>query len=389
MKHLIILLLAAFPLGQLARLSIPGTEIVLHPNDFIVAFVVFLGLLVKRKNLIIAITASPMTKPLFLFAGAVLVSLVFNLTRFSPQQLLSSALYPMRFFVYAGLFYVFSSLKQEEKNLTNRWLLVTALIVTAFGLVQYIFVPNVAFLSALDWDDHYYRLIGSFLDPGFTGAILTLGLVFVYLNKPSPRFPPFVSLPTSFVLFIIYSALALTYSRASYLMYLVSFAALAFYRKSLKIFLIAALVMAITIPLLPKTFGEGTKLSRENSILVRIKNWGISFDVWRRNPVVGTGFNTYRYVVGVESQSHSGGADSSILLVLATSGLIGFLAYLNLLRVMWNTGASNLLFKTAFLGILAHSWFNNTLFYPWVMEWLWITLAVSGQQSAVRENTSR
>lgn len=365
MKYLIILVLAIFPLGQLARLNVPGTEIVLHPNDFVVAVVFFWWLWAKRKNLISTFLSSPLTKPLLLFAGTAVISLVFNLTRFSPQQLLTSALYPIRFFVYAGLFHVFSNLESSERTLTNRWLLISILIITVFGLAQYVFVPNVAFLSALDWDDHYFRLIGSFLDPGFTGAILALGLLVAYFRH-------------RWILVPVYIALALTYSRASYLMYLVSFAAIAFYRKSIKILMVSVLVLAVTIPLLPKTFGEGTKLSRENSVLVRIKNWGISLNVWQQNPIFGVGFNTYRYVVGASSQSHSGGADSSLLLVLATTGVVGFLSYLYLLWVMWRIGNNNLLFKASFLGILIHSWFNNTLFYPWAMEWLWITLAIRG-----------
>lgn len=371
MKYLIILLLAIFPLGQLARLNAPGTEIVLHPNDFIVAVVFFWWLWAKRKNLISTFLSSPLTKPLLLFAGAAVISLVFNLTRFSPQQLLTSALYPPRFFIYAGLYFVFSDLKSPDKKLTERWLLISLLIIAIFGLAQYVFVPNVAFLSALDWDDHYFRLIGSFLDPGFTGVVLALGVVLVFLNAKKLS-----NLTTFLPLTAIYLALALTYSRASYLMYLVSFAAISFYKKSLKIFLVASLILLITLISLPRFSGEGTRLSRENSIVARVKNWGTSIGVWRQNPIFGVGFNTYRYVIGASSQSHSGGADSSLLLVLATTGIVGFLSYLYLLWAMWRIGKNNLLFKASFLGVLVHSWFNNTLFYPWVMEWLWILLAL-------------
>lgn len=376
MKYLIVLLLAVFPLGQLARLTVPGTEIVLHPNDFVVAAVVLWWVVSKRKQVVSTILTAPLTKPLLLFAGAVVISLVFNLTRFSLQQLLASALYPVRFFIYAGLFYVFSGLKSTEKKLANRWLLISTLIIVAFGLVQYIFVPNVAFLSAFDWDDHYFRLVGSFLDPGFTGGILVLGLVLIFLQTKSLR-----NVKNFLALLLTYAAMALTYSRASYLMYIVSFAAISFYRKSVKIILVAALILAVTLPILPKTFGEGTKLGRENSITARIKNWGISLGVWQKSPLFGVGFNTYRYVIGVESQSHSGGADSSILLVLATTGILGLLAYLNLFRVMWLIGRDNLLFKASLVGIVVHSWFNNTLFYPWVMEWLWIILAITAGTS--------
>ena len=113
--------------------------------------------------------------------------------------------------------------------------------------------------------------------------------------------------------------------------------------------------------------------------------------VWQTSPVVGVGFNAYRYakyqqgILNEEGllESHSGaGADSSILFVLATTGVVGLMAYLNLGFNLWKYAAGNILFKTSLLGIIAHSFFNNTLFYPWAMEWLWLTLALG----AVKEN---
>ncbi len=350
MKYLLLLLLIIFPFGQLARWPLFGTEAVLHLNDLVVLIVLLVGL---RK------VSGPVARALLLFALAIGLSLAINAPNFTPRELIVAALYPARFFAYAGLYFVF----QKVKFPTKRWLLMAALIVALSGLLQYILLPNVAFLSAQDWDDHYFRLVGTYLDPGFTGAILVLGLL-VAATWPAR--------------ILIYLAMALTYSRASYLMYLVSFAALAVYKKSLKIFVLAAVVLFLTIPLLPKSTGEGTKLTRENSLLARIGNWQESLTIWQTAPVFGVGFNTYRYVRGIAPESHSGaGADSSILLVLATTGLVGLLAYLNLLRVMWQTARGNIIFKISFLGILVHSFFNNTLFYPWVMEWLWILLALS------------
>lgn len=362
MKYLVILLFAVFPLGQLTRFNIPGTEIVLHLNDFVV-FAAVLFWLFKRPKI-----SGPLVKPLLFFGAAIAMSLLLNVARFTPRELLTAALYPLRFFTYAGLYFLFRDLSTDNQKLAFRWLLIVALITTAFGLAQYIFVPDVAFLAAFDWDDHYYRLIGTFLDPGFTGAILVLGLLVAYFLRSQAVIP-------------IYIALALTYSRASYLMYLLGFAAVAYYKKSLKIAAIAALILGATILVLPKSTGEGTKLSRENSIIARINNWKQTVTVWSEHPLFGVGFNTYRYVVGASPQSHSGGADSSIFLVLATTGTLGVASYLYLLWTMWKMGKSNLLFAASFLAVVAHSFFNNTLFYPWVMEWLWIALAIRGYTS--------
>lgn len=373
MKYLALFLLILFPLGQLIRLSVPGTEIVIHPNDLAVAGLVIVWL-IRRKDQLFRFAKLPLVRPLALFALAVLVSLLANLFRFSPQELLTAALYPLRFFAYAGLYFVFRDTFLENPKPFLRWLLIAILIITGFGLAQYVFVPNVAFLSALDWDDHYYRLVGNFLDPGFTGAILALGLLQAYFRRHRWLLVP-----------PIYAALALTYSRASYLMYLVIFASVAFYKRSWRIIFVALTVLILTVFLLPKSNGEGTKLNRENSILARINNWKESVTVWGQNPVFGVGFNTYRYMVNVPSQSHSGGADSSIFLVLATTGIVGEAAFIYLLWKMWQAGS--FISKASLLGILVHSFFNNTLFYPWVMEWLWITLAISAQGARYREQS--
>ena len=350
MKYLLYFFLIIFPFGQLARWDL-GNSIVLHLNDLAVLVVLIFGL----RNI-----SGPVAKALGLFLITIILSVLFNFTRFTPAQLFVATLYPLRFFAYAGLYFVF-----RKQKISSRWLIMAAIIIAATGILQYIFLPDVSFLKALDWDDHYFRLVGTYLDPGFTGAILVLGL----LLAPMPA------------KILIYIAFALTYSRASYLMYLVSFATIAFYQKSLKIFVTAAIILGLTILVLPKSSGEGTKLERENSILARIHNWQESLSLWQKSPVFGLGFNTYRYVRAASPESHAGaGADSSILLVLATTGVLGLLAYLNLLRTMWQLGKASLLFKASFLGILVHSFFNNTLFYPWVMEWLWILLALSDFQ---------
>lgn len=351
MKYLIVLLFLVFSFGQLDRISIRGNEVVLHINDL--AVLVFL-LFALRK------ISCPLIKPLLFFLFAIILSLLLNFKHFKPFELLVASLYPIRFFLYAGLYFAVKNLSAENKKLTQRWLFLAIVIVAITGLLQYIFLPNVAFLSAFDWDDHYYRLIGLFLDPGFTGIILVLGLIMAFPKK---------------IMLLFYAAIVLTYSRASFLAFLVS---MAVYKK----FLIAALVLILTLPILPKAPSEGTNLNRENSTWARINNWRMTLNIWKTSPIFGVGFDTYRYVQKIDSNSHSGaGADSSILLVLATSGLLGLLAYTSLLLTMWRLGRHNLVFAAGFLAILVHSFFNNTLFYPWVMEWLWILLALSSSDS--------
>jgi len=348
MNYLVFILLVLFPLGQLARTSFLF-------NDVAVGAVVFIYAIRNFSKIV----RDPITKPLVLWVLVMAGSLLINISNYSYSQILAAFFYQLRFLAYSGLYFL-----AQSHPLLKRGIILGIILVGVAGILQYLLLPDVSFLSAFDWDDHYYRLVSTFLDPGFTGVILLIGLV----ASHNPLF------------FIV---IMLTYSRATYLAYLFSFAVLAIYQKSVKVFVIAALALAIALPLLPKSTGEGTKLSRENSIYARINNWKESISIWQKSPIFGVGYNTYRYVrTGVTAQSHSGaGADSSILFVLATTGVVGLLTYLYLLLTMARLGKNNPTFLAIMAGVFVHSWFNNTLFYPFVLECMWVLLGSRGEST--------
>jgi O-antigen ligase len=348
---MLVLLLTTFIFGQLLRVNV-WPDVTIHLNDILVGIVGGIGLIRGIRKI---------PRAWWLWAGAMILSLLVNIGQYPVKELLVSSLYLVRWLAYAGLFFALANLK--DKVLLKKGLVIVALTVAFLGIAQYLLLPDVSFLAAQNWDDHYFRLVSTFLDPGFTGIILVLGLILIFQKLPLAS--------------VIFTALLLTYSRASYLAYLVGFTALSYFKKSVKIILVAGLILVLSIPLLPKTSGEGTKLGRENSVFARLNNWQEAVGVWQRAPVFGVGFDAYRYATGATLASHAGaGADSSLLLVLATTGIVGFLAYLNVLRWMWFRG--KLLFRVSFLAVLVHSWFNNTLFYPWAMEWLWLLLILDG-----------
>ncbi|MEK9201187.1 MAG: O-antigen ligase family protein [Patescibacteria group bacterium] len=259
--------------------------------------------------------------------------------------------YLFRFFIYATLPFF-----HDQKRLVYRLGIVTVVA----GLAQYVFLPDVRFLSALGWDDHYYRVIGSFLDPGFTGLLLVLFLVFFFEHRHR------------FMTILSYLALALTYSRSSYLAFSVAFAIIAWQKRSIIIFAKAILILLFTLIILPRNSGgEGVRLSRTSSIQARITNWKESLQIFSDHPIIGVGFNTYRFAKKdygfLENRdwqtNHAGaGADSSLLFVAATTGLLGLTAYLLYLKKLYM-----ILDTKYFIPIIAHSIFLNSLFYPAVM----------------------
>jgi O-antigen ligase len=377
MKKLFLLaLLFSFCLGQLGRFDIPRTNITLHFNDLFIFSTVTIWLIFRRQKAIKFIRKGTLYRPIFFVILTMSISLLVNAFHFHPLELATSALYLVRWVYFAGFFFFLKMEFANEKVILRRGFILGAVIISVTGLLQYIFVPNTVFLAQSGWDDHYFRLIGVFFDPGFTGAILAVLLAATYLSrKRITDFAPAI---------LVYAALSLTYSRASYLMYLIIFAALSYFKKSLKILIISTVILVATIFVLPKHPGEGTKLNRDNSVFARIKNWQQSISIWTTAPIFGVGFDTYRYVqrdrgllsLKASEQSHAGaGADSSILLILATTGIVGFTAFMFLLRSVWKESQDDLILKTILPAVLFGSFFNNLLLYAWAMELIWVLLA--------------
>ena len=99
-----------------------------------------------------------------------------------------------------------------------------------FGLIQYLFWPDFTYFDVYQWDPHLYRLVSTFFDPTFTGLIYLFFIITVFLNQNFPYRLP--------ILTISYLAMILTYSRATYLCFLLAFAFISHKTKKPKIFLL-------------------------------------------------------------------------------------------------------------------------------------------------------
>ncbi len=278
--------------------------------------------------------------------------------------------YLFRFFIYSSLAFFGETL--FDKKYLHKLIYILGLVVVFGGLSQYIFLPDVRFLSAWSWDDHYYRIIGSFLDPGFTGLLLVL--FFIYYLSRGHRM----------IAIMAYLSLVLTYSRSSYLAFLVAMLVMSIQRRSISFFVKASLILGVTILALPRSSqGEGVKLERTSTIQARVINWQQSWQIFSDHPVLGVGFNMYRFAQKdygyLEeknwSVNHAGaGADSSLLFVSATTGLMGLVFYLGYLKSLYQ-----ILDTRYMIPILVHSLFLNSLFYPAVL--LLIALLIKADNS--------
>jgi len=131
------------------------------------------------------------------------------------------------------------------------------------------------------------------------------------------------------------------------------------------------------------------KLERLVSVRARIVNWQEAVSVFQKNPILGVGFNTYSYRrinkfydSPVFSHAQAGG-DNSFLFILATTGIVGFVSYLSiwinvfLITIRMKSNVNKIVRLSSFTAIFIHSLFVNTLFYPWIMLWMWIVLGAT------------
>ncbi|MBU1110279.1 O-antigen ligase family protein [Patescibacteria group bacterium] len=225
----------------------------------------------------------------------------------------------------------------------------------------------------------------------------------------------------------------LTFSRSTYLAFAVAVISLGILksRKLLVVFFVLAVLAFLFVPRV-RTRVVGA-LELDITARARVEDWLKTGEIVKDNWLTGVGFNSFRYAQehygyfrnakGLsEVSGHAGaGADSSLLFVWATTGIFGLISYLLLYSSIWlesvlrlrklkvksmprseafrgeklvsplgglkvkiknskSISLSQALLLTIVVSIptlFVHSLFVNSLFYPWVMEWMWIVLGIT------------
>jgi hypothetical protein len=355
MKLLTVLFLASLLLGQLGGIS-PWPGVVIYIHDIFLAILVVLYV---RK-----VKHAKRTVPIALFTGACLMSLLANYWRFTLPELLTGSLYLVRWVLYAGLYVVVAG-NFVSPRFWLKGLYAVGIGFGVLGFMQFFLYPNLRNLAYLGWDPHYYRLFSTLLDPNFMGIILVFTVLLGFrLFRKNSRW--IIAGQTVTVL-----ALLLTYSRSSFLALGAAVVVWAVIEKRWKLFIVLAVFVGLVL-ILPH--GNTLSLLRADSTLARVGNWGEGVTLVMKAPVFGYGFDTLRYArpSANEISKSAAGLDSSILFILATTGLVGCAAYANLVIAMIRAGRHATFYIASVAALLVHSLFVNSLFYPWVMIWMWI-----------------
>lgn len=394
LKILFIILLLSFPVGELLRFQlIPG--VVMPLNDVVVGITSIYGfyfVVKERKKLNVFL------KPILLFVFLCTFSLLINSFRITTNEIFVSSLYLLRWISYTMLFLLCILFDKNFKKVLLWVSLFSGIVFVLIGYVQYAFYQNLRNLYHLGWDDHLYRLFSSFLDPNFAGIFLSLlillllTLMFFFWEQGKKKTAGGFLVLTGLSL----GALFLTYSRSSLIAFICAVGLLFVLKKKAKFLILIAFVFFLYLLLIQKDFNtENINLFRIASSEARLKTMQDGVKIALDHPVFGIGFNTYKYAQieygfrkkeEAEKSHADAGADNSLLFVLATTGIVGLLAFLNIWRVLivlsfkqWKKQSKNM-FQSAFpplliatiVAVFINSQFINSWFYIFIMEWVWI-----------------
>lgn len=361
-----------FPFGQLVRIEYQELTILLQD---VLVFGSFLLVLPKLKK-------TSTVESISWFLLYLLLSYSLSQIMFFGQNT-TGILYLLRLTGYLFFPFFVSNLVTEGR-LSKDYIFTTALVMLGFGglfgWVQYLLYPDLRFLYHLGWDDHYYRLSGTFLDPGFTSILLVFGFGLSLIKYFQSRNKKLFLLPLFFTV-----TLAFTFSRAGYLAFAGALVAVAFFRKNITLPLLFLALFVITVLFLPRPGGEGVKLQRTASVGSRLDNYRETFEVIKKSPLFGIGYNNMcdarRLFLGdIATASHGcSGSDSSLMLLTATGGALGIMVFLSLAKDWWKSLQSGMYKETAIVMSVAlaiHSLFVNSIFYPWVMVVVGIILGL-------------
>lgn len=385
-----ILLLLTFPFGVIFRIPITSS-IAFYPADILlfVLFIVNSVLLIKKKD----IFKLSFFIPLVCFILICTISLLLNFYYLNFDYLLNAFLYIVRFVLYAQLIYVFQNTSVRFARLYIGGLMTVGSISLLFGFIQYYFYYDLRNLYYLGWDEHLFRIFSTFLDPNFAGMIfvllfiLSLGIFQKYSKRNS-----YIQLSLSIAMLLTVFGIFLTYSRSTYIALVCGVIAYLFAIKKTKFIIIALILIAAGIIVIPKKDNiEGMRLFRTASISSRFIADKAAVNIFMKSPIYGVGFNAYRYAqrhfgylnTDKWEESHSGaGVSNSYLFVLATTGIVGFTVFMffwfkvvkNVIVVLHENKKNVYISASVFASLVAvftHSLFENTLFYPFIMLWIY------------------
>lgn len=340
---------------------------------------------------------------IWLFIGFVSSLIKASSCDYSFKELAYGWLYIVRiifYLLYTYLVAAFFINKKVKLNFFLKYILFCYFIVALIGFFQLKYYPQANdFYSLLrkfkvyllNPDPHVNRLISTYLDPNFLSSILLLpiGICIAFLIRKENR------IRNICLIIILVATLLLSVSRTGILTFsilillvLTLFICIRNNRGVVKVNIIPLLsvyLLALIIPFLLYTYRDSRIIQRiiymstDPSALARVTSWQLGINLIKENYLIGIGYNMIGFYTGQSSNITSFGMDSSLLLIVATTGVIGLIAFFciifsimrSLRKIKVKNRELSIVMRVVLFCSLIASFFNNLIFYPlWLVPFL-------------------
>jgi len=370
LKILIYLTFFFFIFGQLGRIHIPDQPIYFYLYELFIAFTTIIFIFKYKRQPLKYIEKKVSLALFLLWMGA---SFVISLFFYSLDENIIASLYAMRLTMY-GVYitYFFHHVRSTQLKLVVP-LITSSGLVLLVSILQFFLYPDIGNIAYLGWDPHISRLVGVFLDPPIAAGMFFLsGWYLVYRAQKAKQHYLLISL-----LVITFILIALTYSRGAFLAILSVILLFGILLKRYKIAVVMIGTIIILILLIPKAQTESINLMRTTSITARLEDYSKGFEIWKKNPIFGIGYNhirfekeTYIDEVFVEEYNPSHGIasfHSSFMIILVTGG-VGGLALFSYILFTLSRKSTYFLMSIVFLSTI--SLFDNVLLHSFILFFL-------------------
>jgi O-antigen ligase len=345
------------------------------------------------------------------FCSIGLGSLLVNSSYLETSETLKAAFYGLRWASLFGFFIVASRLNPLQKKIAQTSTLILGTWLAIAGFVQLLIYPNFGEMTSLGWDPHQGRLLSTWFDPNFLGGFFAFLLPILggtlwdtKITSKRWKFPSLLAL----IFIVILAALFLTYSRSAYLALLTGMGLFGLLR-SRKWLVIGLILCGLFVGIsergrervldlahsVESVFTENYRLPDPSGRL-RFASWEGGVQLFLESPWIGQGYNRY-----ADAALHSGavkdlkghsasGSDSSLITILATTGIFGLGAWLTLMviivRNLWSQRKNSLALGTlcGLSGLFIHSIFVNSLLFPLLLLPLWLCLGLAWKSDQPR-----